>query len=181
MEKRIYVIRHCEAEGQPPEARLTEKGEGQAADLAKFLSVVKIDRIISSPFVRAIESVKPFAEQMQQEIEVDERLSERILGTGHLPDWLDKLRETFDNLEVKFDDGESSREAMNRAVSVVADIMQSKVENTLIVTHGNLMSLLLKHFEPDFGFEQWRNLSNPDVFLLHFLGDNDVSIKRLWV
>lgn len=47
LKKRIYVIRHCEAEGQPKEAQLTEKGSQQAADLAEFFSDVKINRIIT--------------------------------------------------------------------------------------------------------------------------------------
>lgn len=39
-------------------------------------------------------------------------------------------------------------------------------ENTVIVTHGNLMSLLLKNFNKDFRFNGWKKLSNSDVYLL---------------
>ncbi|WP_223594535.1 histidine phosphatase family protein [Neobacillus bataviensis] len=179
--KSIYVIRHCEAKGQQREARLTAKGVQQAETLAGFLSNMDIDRIISSPFVRAIESIQPVAERKDKKLELDDRLSEKILSTRNLPDWLEKLREAFDDLDLKFDDGESSRDAMNRVTSVVEEIRQSDVENTLIVTHGNLMALLLKKFQPDFGFEDWRNLSNPDVFLLQFLDNNEVKVERLWV
>ncbi|MDN3017322.1 histidine phosphatase family protein [Paenibacillus sp. BSR1-1] len=179
--KRIYVIRHCEAEEQQLEARLTSKGGQQAETLARFLSNKDIERIISSPFVRAIQSIQPLAEQKDMMVELDERLSERILSTQYLPDWLEKLKETFDDLELKFDGGESSGEAMNRVVSVVKEVVQSDVENTLIVTHGNLMSLLLKNFQSGFGFEEWRNLSNPDVFLLQFLENDEVTVERLWV
>ncbi|MGG1675682.1 histidine phosphatase family protein [Neobacillus sp. NRS-1170] len=179
--KSIYVIRHCEAEGQQLEALLTAKGVQQAETLARFLSNKDIERIISSPFVRAIQSIQPLATQKEMKLELDERLSERILSALNLPDWLERLKETFDDLELKFDGGESSREAMNRVVSVVEDIMKSEAKNTLIVTHGNLMSLLLKNFQPDFGFEDWQNLSNPDVFLLQFLDNNEVTVERLWV
>ncbi|WP_413304163.1 histidine phosphatase family protein [Bacillus sp. 1P10SD] len=179
MSKRVYVVRHCEAEGQPREARLTDKGVQQAAELAGFFLTIKIDRIVSSPFVRAIHSVKPLAELKQVEVDTDERLSERILSTKVLEDWLEKLQATYNDLDLSFDGGESTREAMARVVSMVEEIINGVDENTIIVTHGNLMSLLLKNYHSDFGFEQWKNLSNPDVFLLEFDG-NEVQPKRLW-
>lgn len=54
MKKKIYIVRHCEAQGQPSESQLTEKGFNQAKYLSEFFSNIKIDRIISSPFLRAI-------------------------------------------------------------------------------------------------------------------------------
>lgn len=179
MGKKIFVVRHCEAEGQPSEARLTGKGVQQAEELAEFFSTISIDRIVSSPFVRAIHSVKPLAELKQVEVETDERLSERILSTKVLEDWLEKLQATYKDLDITFDGGESSREAMARGVSVVDDLLDGGADNSVIVTHGNLMSLLLKNYQSDFGFDQWKNISNPDVFLLEF-DEEEVQLKRLW-
>ena len=116
MKKRIYIVRHCETKGQPPESQLTEKGLAQAKYLSGFFSNTKIDRIISSPFLRAIQSVEPISEETNIKIEIDECLSERTLSTTDLPDWLEKLKATFNDLELKFQGGESSKEAMNRIV-----------------------------------------------------------------
>ncbi|MEH7081987.1 histidine phosphatase family protein [Neobacillus drentensis] len=173
-------IRHCEAEGQSSHAQLTEKGVGQAAELAGFFGDMVINHIISSPYLRAIQSIERVAEREDIDIVVDDRLAERILSTEVLPDWLEKLKATFDDIDLKFDRGESSREAMHRIVSVVEDIFKSDSDNTLLVTHGNLMSLLLMNYLPDFGFEQWKSLSNPDVFLLKS-ANGEITIDRLWV
>jgi len=179
MTKNMYVVRHCEAVGQVSEAQLTEQGGKQAEFLAGFFSDKKIDRIISSPFLRAIQSAEPISQKTNIKIEIDERLSERVLSTTDLPDWYEKLKETFNDSELKFEGGESSQEAMNRIVNVVDEVFKSESENTLIVTHGNIMSLLLKNFNSDFGFECWKNLSNPDVFQL-CLTENEVNIERIW-
>ncbi|WP_412547189.1 histidine phosphatase family protein [Peribacillus simplex] len=179
MIKKIYVVRHCEAQGQPSESQLTEKGLKQAKYLVEFFSNTKIDRIISSPFLRAIQSVEPISEKTNLKIEIDERLSERTLSTTNLPDWLEKLKATFNDMELKFEGGESSQEAMNRIVNVVDEVFKSETENTLIVTHGNLMSLLLKNYNNDFDFECWKNLSNPDVFQLSST-KNEVNMERIW-
>lgn len=179
MVKRIYVVRHCEAEGQPSGAPLTETGFRQADELAQFLGDIQVERIICSPFLRAVQSIIPTAEQKGLRIEKDDRLTERILSTKVLEDWLVKLEATFEDLDLKFDDGESSREAMGRIVETVEETLEGKVKNTLIVTHGNLMSLLLHCYQPSFGFENWKNLSNPDVYLIEF-ANNNVAIEHIW-
>ncbi|MBT2606631.1 histidine phosphatase family protein [Bacillus sp. ISL-53] len=179
MLKKMYIVRHCEAQGQPSESQLTEKGSKQAKYLVDFFSDAKIDRIISSPFLRAIQSVEPLSEKINLKIEIDERLSERTLSTTDLPDWVEKLKATFNDMELKFEGGESSQEAMNRIVNVVDEVFKSETENTIIVTHGNLMSLLLKNYNNNFDFECWKNLSNPDVFQLTST-KNDVNMERIW-
>ncbi|KKK37091.1 phosphoglycerate mutase [Mesobacillus campisalis] len=177
--KTIYLIRHCEAQGQPPEAQLTEKGREQADQLAEFFSEMKIDRILSSPFQRAVDSVKPLAKQLGIEVELDRRLEERTLSSNNLENWLDALRRTFDDQDLKLEGGESSREAASRIVAVVEEVLLSESRESIIVTHGNLLSLLLRNYNPDFGFDQWQRLSNPDVFMLKHNG-NRVSVIRLW-
>lgn len=180
MNKNIYIIRHCEAEGQSSDSPLTEKGYIQANEISEFLSSdIKVDRIISSPFLRAIQTIKPFARNKNIEIEMDSRLSERLLSSTFFPDWMDKLEATFNDMDLKYEGGESSNEARNRIVEVVNDIVASNSENTIIVAHGGIISLLLNHYDKNFGFEQWKSLSNPDVYLLRNT-KNDDHYKRLW-
>jgi 2,3-bisphosphoglycerate-dependent phosphoglycerate mutase len=176
--KKIYITRHCEAQGQPAEAPLTEKGFKQANHLSEFFRDIPIDRIISSPYKRAVQTVEPLSKRINSEIEINNLLTERILSSQNIPDWLEKLRTTFDDLELKFEGGESSKEAMNRIVTVVEGVLNDPAENIIIVTHGNLLSLLLKQYNHHFGFEDWRNLHNPDVFLLK-KENHTVTYERL--
>ncbi|MGO4185828.1 histidine phosphatase family protein, partial [Paenibacillus sp. TAF43_2] len=67
----------------------------------------------------------------------------------------------------------------NRALAVISDVRNSGFSNVVIVTHGNLMSLLLKHYDTKFGFEEWASLSNPDVYHLQFEGEVPI-IQRIW-
>lgn len=41
----VYLIRHCKAEGQSAEAKLTDEGNAQAEKLADFLEGKGIDAI----------------------------------------------------------------------------------------------------------------------------------------
>jgi 2,3-bisphosphoglycerate-dependent phosphoglycerate mutase len=175
----IYVVRHCKAEGQSPSANLTEEGYLQAELVAEFLHGKNIENIISSPFLRAIQSISPLAEKIQVKLHRDDRLSERILCGESSSNWLEMLRHTFTDLELCYEGGESSITAMNRALAVITDVKNSGLSNVVIVTHGNLMSLLLKYYDNKFGFEEWASLSNPDVYHLHFEGELPI-IQRVW-
>ena len=179
MNKNIYIIRHCEAEGQSSDAPLTKRGFTQANELSNFLSDIKVDRVISSPFLRAIQTIKPFAENKNIEIETDSRLTERILSSISFSDWMNKLEATFNDMNLKYEGGESNHEAMTRIVEVVNDIATSDSENTIIVAHGGIISSLLNYYDKNFGFEQWKSLSNPDVYLLR-ITQNDTCYKRVW-
>ncbi|WP_010676698.1 histidine phosphatase family protein [Bacillus timonensis] len=176
--KKIYTIRHCEAEGQSPDAPLTEKGQLQAMELAAFFENRKVDRIISSPFKRAIQTIQPLANKRNIDIEMNVQLAERVLSTKNMPDWYEKLKATYEDFELKYEGGESSRDAANRIIEVADDVIKNGGEHTIIVTHGGLMSLLLNHFNKNFGFEQWSKLSNPDVYILKM--GNPTIFERIW-
>lgn len=177
--KKIYLVRHCEAEGQHIDASLTEQGYKQALELSNFFADLTIDYIITSPYKRALESIQPFAQSSHLAIAQDNRLSERVLSTQNLPDWFEKLQRTFQDMELKFEGGESSYEAMTRIIAVVEEAFQSSNNHIVIVTHGNLLSVLLKHYNEKFGFVEWQKLSNPDIFLLENI-NNGVTYTRIW-
>ncbi|MEK0314841.1 histidine phosphatase family protein [Cohnella sp. 56] len=178
--KNLYIVRHCKAEGQEPDARLTESGMRQAEMLAAFLIGQEIDYIVSSPYERACRTIAPLAEQIGMEVVLDDRLSERVLSSGSDPDWRDRLRHTFDDLDICYEGGESSRAAMSRAIRVVLEALERDKQNIVLVSHGNLIALLLKHFDDRIGFEEWEALSNPDVFHLAFPTEAQPTIQRIW-
>jgi 2,3-bisphosphoglycerate-dependent phosphoglycerate mutase len=178
MNQVLYLVRHCQATGQEPDAPLTELGQQQAIALAGWLSEVSIGRIISSPFVRAYRSIVPLAEQLGLTIEVDARLIERVLSPIPLDNWRERLAETFIDLDLSFEGGESSRIAMMRGVSVVDRAMQQTTDPVVLVTHGNLMTLMLKHLNEQVGYAEWENLQNPDVYCIQFKGD-ETWIERM--
>ena len=179
MSKTIYIVRHCKATGQHPDGPLTPEGAAQATQLADRLAVIPIEWIISSPFLRATQSIAPLAQRLGLPIATDARLAERILSTADLPDWLAALQSTFDDLDRCFEGGESSRMAMQRAVAVVRECVLHCADITLLVTHGNLMTLLLKHFDPQIGFVEWQRLTNPDVYRV-MLAPERAQIVRVW-
>ena len=88
---------------------------------------------------------------------------------------------TYENENLAFEGGESSKVATIRIQNVIESLLfDSPYENSIVVTHGNILSLLLRTYQPSFGFEQWQRLSNPDLFLLELHSNFELVVKRLW-
>lgn len=175
----IYVIRHCEATGQSEDAPLTTKGFEQAELLANFLQDMGIERVICSPYLRAQQSIAPFVQRNNIPLTVDNRLSERVLSDSNMDNWLHCLRQTFDDFYLSFDGGESSTHAMERVVHSITDFVSTESTCNAVVTHGNLMTLLLRHYDSRFGFDEWARLTNPDVFSVS-VHENKATVQRVW-
>lgn len=172
---RVFVARHCKATGQEADALLTEEGGKQAESLVACFNGLGIQEVISSPFERAIATVRPFLEASSIPFSIDARLQERILGKSN--DWMRDLRLSYEDEHRVLPEGETTAEATARVRSLYDGLSRDK--SYLLVTHGNLMSLLLRSFDHTrFGFDEWRSLTNPDLYLLNERG-GEVSITRV--
>lgn len=182
MMKTIYFVRHCIADGQHKDSPLTTVGMRQAHLLSVFLTEQNItaDKIISSPYLRAIESIRPFAESINKKIDIDERLQERILSEEPIDDWLEVLEHSFNDHHFALAGGESANDAVQRANSLLDKIYtDDQLSDVIIVSHGNLLALLFHQFDNNFGFTQWKELGTPDVYKLTIDGQNK-TIEGLW-
>lgn len=180
--KRILLVLHCEATGQHIDSPLSNKGNEQAYKLARKLEKLSfsIDQIISSPYLRAEESIKPFAVRQNIPIKIDERLKERLLSEDPIDDWMDILEESFQNFHFRLPGGESSNDAYERADQVLTESLNDESHNhILMVTHSNLLALMLQKFHIDVGFKEWKMMTHPDVFLIQPVGGEFV-VERIW-
>ena len=97
LNKKLYLVRHCDAEGQEPDASLSADGRKQAVHLAQELSSIPFDKLYSSPYMRATQSIEPLALQLDKQITIDDRLEERRLTGESIENWLEELEKTFIN------------------------------------------------------------------------------------
>jgi 8-oxo-(d)GTP phosphatase len=78
----VYLVRHAKAgvrelwQGPDEERPLTRRGRRQAERLVERFHGLEIERIVSSPFSRCIQSVEPLARSRGLEVEIAEELAE---------------------------------------------------------------------------------------------------------
>lgn len=79
---RVLLVRHGSAGsreewvGDDRERPLDEKGVGQAARLADTLADVTVDRILTSPYLRCVQTVEPIAAELDIAFELRDELGE---------------------------------------------------------------------------------------------------------
>lgn len=176
----LILVRHCQATGQQPDARLTETGHQQARSLAHFLSDYPIDHITTSEYLRARQSIEPYSSRSDLTIHTDARFNERTLSAEPLDNWQEIVRDSFADHNLRAPGGETANEVLNRAWDALNEILNSNHTLPLVVTHGNLMALVLHSLDRTFGFEEWKSLSNPDVYMLRKAGSSNFTFERIW-
>jgi 2,3-bisphosphoglycerate-dependent phosphoglycerate mutase len=163
---RLLLVRHCQSSGQHAEAPLTDLGRAQARDLAERLAEHPIDRVVSSTYRRARETLEPFAERAGLALHVDERLVERRLSPAPIEGWRDVVKRSFVDPDFAVPGGESGRAVLERGWAAIEAILSAGHSLPAVASHGQLISLVLHRIDPGFGFDGWEALSNPDVHLV---------------
>jgi 2,3-bisphosphoglycerate-dependent phosphoglycerate mutase len=176
----LLLVRHCQSTGQASDAPLTTLGRQQAERLADVLQPRGVARIVSSPYTRAVQSAQPLARRLGLAIETDERLIERILSSERLDDWRERLRAAWADFDLILPGGESSRAATSRGMAALTDILAAGRHPTVVVSHGNLLALLLHAFDGRPGYATWEALSNPDVFEVAHEPPGSFTATRTW-
>lgn len=163
---KLFFVRHGESEFnekelfQSKDVSLTEKGKRQAEFLAKRLSKIPIGIIISSPAVRAKQTVEIINKKLKKEIVFSELADERkmpkeSIGKYVFSEEIKKIKETMrkntKNSSWHYSDEENYAEYKNRIKKFYKYLNNLKEKNVLVVSHGGpiRMAVLLMMFGND--------------------------------
>lgn len=123
------------------------------------------------------EAIVPVVYQLSNGIQ-SLRLRPLELEEGHRVKVCELSPTFFLDLDLSFEGGESSRTAMTRGIAVVHQAMQEIANSVIIVTHGNLMTLILKYFNEQIGYAEWEKFQNPDVYRVKFSSEGN-SVEQM--
>jgi broad specificity phosphatase PhoE len=82
------LLRHASAghrtrwDGHDVSRPLDERGRRQAVELVELLRPLEVRRVVSSPYVRCVETVEPLAAALGLTVEQDDRLAEGAGGSA---------------------------------------------------------------------------------------------------
>ena len=155
---------------------LSEKGFSSLGQL-EFLNSFNIDYYFSSPYKRAFETVNSSPVQYDK-IVLDDRLRERKLSTRFIEDseFEETIQYLWQNPDKSLIGGESNREALNRILDLFSDLEERCSGKTILLSsHGNLLGILINHFDSSFDYKKWEQMTFPDCFLI----DRNGIVKRI--
>lgn len=176
LEKNIYFVRHGETVQNAARIRqgedggLSENGKQQIDRLADRLKNFNISKIFSSPFQRAAETTEIILKKINAPLEYVPLLSERhnptsIIGKKYddpvVMDAINAMDKSFHDPDYRYEDEENFQDLKARALKAKTFLQKNASHNTLCVTHGIFLKMLLGVliYDKDLTVEQYIKLA----------------------
>lgn len=181
----IYFIRHAEPDytnHNDRERPLTQKGKEDSKLVTQYLCDKNIDIVLSSPYVRAVDTVKDFAESFGYPILTVEDFRERKVDSIWIEDFYKFSKMQWDDFEYKLSDGESLREVQDRNINALMEALKEYTgKNIVIGSHGTALSTIINYFEPTYSFDDFQRIRNimPWIVKMSFQGDTLIHIEKI--
>lgn len=178
----IYFIRHAEPDysvRDDIQRPLTEKGLKDARLLPKFFSGLKIDKVISSPFKRAYNTVDPIASDRGLKIEIVEDFRERKVSDGW---WIENFNEFASNqwndFEYCLPGGDSLREVQERNIAALRDVLNDNKGSDIVVgSHGTALSTIINYYDEAFGYDEFNKIKAVMPWIVKFTFEENEKPK----
>ena len=176
MKTELFFVRHAASDLSVKDERtrpLSLKGQQDARKLPQVFKHVKIDHIYSSPYTRAVDTVKYLAESHGKAIITLENLRERTIGR-----WIDDFPSyaiaQWKDFHYRIEHGESLKDVQARNISEVKRLLDHHENSTIIIgTHGTALGTILNYYDPRFGFEQFWAMVDKMPYIVTMIFENN--------
>lgn len=153
----VYFVRHGESQGniskshQGPDTPLTDNGFSQAKALAKRFDKISVERIISSPHLRAVQTAEIIGEKLQIKPELNQQVSEwkapdEIIGMSFhdqkAKEILDKIK-SHSEPDWYFSNEENLHDIKKRTLEFLNYLTTQKNESILVVSHSFFTKMMI--------------------------------------
>ena len=180
----LYFVRHAESpyeEGRERTRGLSLQGLADALAVKDRLLGEGIDLYVSSPYDRAVRTIRNAADAAGREIIIEEDLREREIGHIGNHSFQEAKRKVYGDAAFAFPGGESSLEARQRAVRVIRKLLEQHAGQRIVIgTHGDIMTLMLGEFDSRFDYAFWESTSMPDIYKTEWEGETLRQVTRMW-
>lgn len=173
----IYFVRHAEPNFSNHDDRsreLTEKGMLDRIAVTEYLKDKEIHAVLSSPYRRAVDTVKHFADAQGMEIELIEDFRERRVDSVWIDDFNAFAQKQWADFEYKLTDGECLREVQARNIEALKDVLRRyQGRNVAVGSHGTAIATILQYFDDTFGYEDFRRIQKIMPMIVRFAFDGE--------
>jgi broad specificity phosphatase PhoE/RimJ/RimL family protein N-acetyltransferase len=174
----LVVVRHAESEpravGGPPETLrpLTARGRQQAERLVPQLVATGATTVLSSPFRRAHDTVAPAATALGLTVETRADACEWDDGFETSDDWEGRYAACWQDVDLRYGDGESHRELIARAGACLRELLDRSAHGPVILaSHGTWISRGLEALGAPVSWDFWHAMPLPAVYEVRAVGD----------
>ena len=182
---KIYFVRHAKPDFSVHDdltRPLTDKGIIDSKNICEFLKEKSINKIYSSPYKRAIDTIKELAQNLNIKIEVVDDFRERKISNIWIEDFNKFSKSQWENFEYKLNDGESLNEVQFRNIKALHKILnENSNQNIVIGTHGTALSTIINYYDKTFDYLSFTKIKDvmPFIVCMEFEKTNVLNIDYI--
>lgn len=176
----VYFVRHAEPNYDNHDDRsreLTAKGMTDRRLVTQFLSNQSIEVVLSSPYKRAIDTVKDFADSKNLSIELIEDFRERRVDSIWIEDFNGFCKRQWEDFDYRYSDGESLAQVQERNIAALAQVLKRHKDKSIVVgSHGTALSTIIHYYDPSFGYNDFKKIRPLMPFIVKFTFEDEACI-----
>ncbi|MBE5804103.1 MAG: histidine phosphatase family protein [Clostridiales bacterium] len=168
----VYFVRHAEPNYHNHDdltRELSAKGMEDRHKVTRLLADLPVDAVLSSPFRRAVDTVKPLADSRGLPIRTVEAFRERRVDSCWIEDFNSFCQAQWADFDFRLTDGESLREVQARNVAALRAVLREYSGQTVVIgSHGTALSTIINRYDPAFGYEAFRQIRGLMPWVVRF-------------
>lgn len=181
---KVYFVRHAKPDFSVHDdylRPLTEEGFRACKKVTEFLNDRFITKVYSSPYKRAIDTVRNFAESSGLNIDIIDDFRERKIDSVWIEDFNDFAKQQWNDFYFKLSDGESLNEVQNRNLNALMNIVEKNMDDNIAIgSHGTALSTIINFFNKEFDYNEFKRIKNfmPFIVCFTFEGKELMNIEE---
>lgn len=172
----IYFVRHATPNFNNHDdltRELTSQGLKDRKYVTEFLWDKDIEVALSSPYKRAVDTIKEFADAKGLEIGLIDDFRERKIEDEWIEDFNSFCKKQWEDFSYKLPGGESLREVQKRNIHALWQVLETfNGKNVVIGSHGTALSTIIHYFDPSFGYDEFQEIKNFMPWIVKFSFEN---------
>lgn len=169
---RVYFVRHAAPNFDNHDdltRELTAQGIKDRRLVTAFLADKGIDAIFSSPYKRAVDTMKEFAEVRKLEITLVNDFRERKISGEWIADFNGFSKRQWLDFDFRLPEGESLREVQERNINALNRILETHAgKNIAIGGHGTAISAVIQYYDRSFGYKEFNEIKGLMPWIAEF-------------
>lgn len=180
----VYFVRHAEPNYENHDDLLRElsnKGLEDRGLVTNFLLNKSIDLVLSSPYKRAVDTIKEFAEVKGLSITTVYDFRERKIDNVWIEDFTSFCKAQWEDFDYKLSDGETLAEVQRRNIAALKHVLSEyKDKNIVIGSHGTALSTIINYYDKSFGYAEFQKIRGlmPWIVRFTFQGKDCIDIQQ---
>ncbi len=179
----VFFVRHAEPNYENHNDRLRElspKGLQDRKRVTDFLAQQQIDAVLSSPYRRAVDTVRDFADKCGLPVQTIEAFRERKVDQGWIEDFTAFSRKQWADFSYKRPGGESLQEVQDRNIAALKTVLEQYLgKNIVIGTHGTVLCTILRYYDPGVGYDDFARVKNIMPWIVECTFDENQNCVKM--